>query len=393
MAEKIMVTRSSMPPFEEYIEMIAPLWESVWLTNNGPLHKQFELALMQYLKVPHLSLMTNGHMSLELSLQAFGLSEGDPEAEVITTPFTFASTTHAIVRNGLKPVFCDIRRDNYTMDPGKIEELITGKTKAIVPVHTYGSFCDVNRIHQIAEKYHLKVIYDAAHTFGIRVSRSLITPQLAALLPDNKEDEHGGMVSASVFGDASILSFHATKVFHSVEGGCVVYSDPAIGERLYHLKNFGIMSETDVEGVGANAKMDEFRAAMGICNLKHIEEEIAKRKVRAERYRSFLSGCAGLTLPPEQEGVCSNYAYFPVLFEDAFPKNRDEVYEELRRQNVFARRYFYPLTSQFSCYEGMFDPSRTPVALDVSERVLVLPLYADMPLETVDRICACITGS
>lgn len=371
---KTLVTRSSMPPFEEYVEKIKPLWESVWLTNNGALHQQFEQELKNYLKVSGISLMTNGHMALELALQALGVTGQDEDGEVITTPFTFASTTHAIVRNRLKPVFCDIRRDNYTIDASKIEALITDKTKAILAVHVYGSPCDVYTIGEIAGKYNLKVIYDAAHAFGVRIKKGADDPGIAE------------------FGDASMLSFHATKVFHTIEGGAVTFSSPQTGDRLYRLKNFGIMSETEVDYVGANAKMDEFRAAMGLCNLKYIDREIQKRKVKVERYRANLKGARGITLLPEQEGVISNYAYFPVLIEDEFPKTRDEIYAELQEENIFTRRYFYPLTSQYSCYKGKFDAFQTPVAEEIAERVLCLPLFADLPEETIDTICGLVTA-
>lgn len=371
---KTLVTRSSMPPFEEYTEMIKPLWESVWLTNNGDLHKEFEKELKNYLKVQGLSLMTNGHMSLELAIQALGIAGQEEGGEVITTPFTFASTTHAIVRNRLKPVFCDIRRDNYTIDTSRIEALITGKTKAILAVHVYGSPCDVYAIDEIAEKYNLKVIYDAAHAFGVRIRRG--------------EEELG----IARFGDASILSFHATKVFHTIEGGAVAFPAPRTGDILYRLKNFGIMSETEVDYVGANAKLDEFRAAMGLCNLKYIDREIEKRKTKAERYRMNLQDTEGIALLPEQEGVVSNYAYFPVLIEDEFPKTRDQIYTELREKDIFARRYFYPLTSRYSCYEGKFDAFRTPVAEEIAEKILCLPLFADLPDETIDTICGLMTA-
>ncbi len=366
---KTLVTRSSMPPFEEYVAMIKPLWESVWLTNNGALHKQFEEELKNYLGVTGLSLMTNGHMALELALQALGVAGPDEDGEVITTPFTFASTTHAIVRNRLKPVFCDIRRDNYTIDASKIENLITRKTKAILAVHVYGSPCDVYKIEEIAQKYNLKVIYDAAHAFGVRIKCGTKESGIAQ------------------FGDASMLSFHATKVFHTIEGGAVAFSDTQTGDKLYRLKNFGIMSETEVDYVGANAKMDEFRAAMGLCNLQYIDREIKKRKAKTERYRMNLKEVKGITLLPEQKGVIPNYAYFPVLIEDDFPATRDEIYAELKDRNIFARRYFYPLTTRYSCYKGKFDSFPTPVAEEIARKVLCLPLFADLSGETIDTVC------
>lgn len=357
---EIFVTKSSMPEMEEYIEEIKPIWESRWLTNMGKKHEELTKRLTQYLKVPNLSLMVNGHMSLEMVLQAFDLT-----GEVITTPFTFVSTTHAIVRNGLTPVFCDIRETDYTMDPEKIERLITEKTSAIVPVHVYGNICDVDCIEAIGKKHGLKVIYDAAHAFG--------------------EEKDG--VGAGFFGDASIFSFHATKVFHTIEGGAVAFQDKKIGERLYHLKNFGIMDEGIVEDVGANAKMNEFCAAMGLCNLRHIEEEIGKRKEAAAHYRKRLEDVPGITLKVQQEGVKENYAYFPILIEgEVFGKSRDEIYETLRKQGIYSRKYFYPLTSDFDCYRGKFS-SETPVARAIAKKALVLPLWAGIPLEVIDRIC------
>lgn len=382
MSERILVTRSSMPPIEEYIDKIRPLWDSAWLTNMGSLHKEFQRQLEEYLVVPEVSLMVNGHMSLEMTLQALHL-----EGEVITTPYTFASTTHAIVRNGLQPVFCDINADNCTIDVTKIEELITEKTSAILPVHVYGQLCDVNAIYEIAKKHNLKVVYDACHAFGERVDHSVICREMVETLPLRREEDRENTIGAGNFGDASVFSFHATKVFNTIEGGAAAFSDHKIGERLYRLKNFGIMSEVDVDGVGANAKMNEFQAAMGLCNLKYIDEEIAKRKLCVERYWENLETVKGIRLLPPQKGVHSNYAYFPVIFEEGFQKSRDEVYTLLRKENIYARKYFYPLTSAFQCYQDLYDSNATPVAKKISENVLVLPLFADLPLDVIDKIC------
>ena len=283
-----MVTRSSMPPMEEYYKEIEDLWETHWLTNMGEKHEKLEAMLKEYLEVPNISLFTNGHMALELTLQAMEL-----EGEVITTPFTFISTTHAIVRNGLKPVFCDINPDDYTIDVSKIVELITEKTVAIIPVHVYGQPCDVERIEEIAKKYNLKVIYDAAHAFGVKYKG----------------------VGIGNFGDASMYSFHATKVFNTIEGGAVSYKEEELSERLYRLRNFGIMDEVTVDAVGANAKMNEFQAAMGICNLRHIEEDIKKREEIFLRYKKYLDGIEGLKLLAQKEDVEYNYSYFPAVFE------------------------------------------------------------------------------
>lgn len=365
MDNKILVTRSSMPDLEEYINEIKELWNSHWLTNMGVKHQKFQQELISYLGVDNIDLLTNGHMSIELSLQALGLTKG----EVITTPFTFASTTHAIVRNGLDPVFCDIDPQTFTMDVTKIEDLITDKTVAILPVHVYGNICNVEEIDRIAKKYGLKVIYDAAHTFG-----------------ETYKDKGIGS-----YGDVSCFSFHATKVFNSIEGGAVCFHDSDFGKELYRLKNFGIRNEEVVDGVGANAKMNEFCAAMGLCNLRHVDKEIEKRKKVVERYRQNLDNIEGIRLNPIQDNVKSNYSYFPVIFDEKiFGYSRNEVCEKLSENGIFARKYFYPLTNEFDCFHGKFDVNQTPIALHISKRVLTLPLYADLALDDVDKICKII---
>lgn len=361
MENKILVTRSSMPSIEEYMAEITSMWDSHWLTNMGPKHKEFQADLSKYLGVENIDLLTNGHMALELTLQAMNL-----QGEVITTPFTFASTTHAIVRNGLTPVFCDIDPITYCIDVNKIEQLITDRTCAIMPVHVYGNVCNIEEIERIAHKYELKVIYDAAHTFG--------------------ETYMGKGIGT--FGDASCFSFHATKVFNSIEGGAVCYKDQQLGEKLYELKNFGIHGPEEVPAVGANAKMNEFCAAMGICNLRHVDEEIEKRRKVVECYREHLSGVDGVQLNVIQDDVKSNYAYFPVVFEEnLFGASREEVFDKLAENGIGARKYFYPLTNTFECFHGEYDVTKTPVALHISKRVLTLPLYADLALEDVERIC------
>lgn len=361
MEKRINVTRSLMPPFEEYIEEIRPMWDSHWITNMGEKHQELEKELLEYLHVPNISLMSNGHMSLELTLQAMEL-----KGEVITTPFTFASTTHAIVRNNLKPVFCDINPMDFTIDVSKLEALITDKTAAILPVHVYGNICQVEEIERIAQKYGLKVIYDAAHTFG----------------------ETYRNIGTGNFGDASIFSFHATKVFNSIEGGAVCYQDEELGLKLYRLKNFGIRNEEVVDGVGANAKMNEFQAAMGICNLRHVEEEIGKRRKVVEYYRERLEGREGIRLNVIQKDVKSNYAYFPIIVEAAkFGASRDEVCRRLAENGIYARKYFYPITSSFECYQGKFNPEQTPIALKVSKEVMTLPLFGELEQKTVNKIC------
>ena len=350
-----------MPSRKEYMDEIKEIWDSHWLTNMGPKHKKLQVELKKYLKVNNIDLLTNGHMALELSMQAMDL-----HGEVITTPFTFASTTHAIVRNGLDPVFCDVNPTDFTLDTSKIEDLITDKTCAIVPVHVYGNICNVEEIERIAKKYGLKIIYDAAHTFGV---------------------EYKGRGIGN-FGDVSCFSFHATKVFNTIEGGAACFHDEQFGRKLYNLKNFGIRGPEEVEEVGANAKMNEFCAAMGICNLRHVEEEIAKRKDVVERYRENLADVPGIYLNPIQKDVKPNYAYFPVVFDEKmFGSSRNEVFDTLAENGVGARKYFYPLTNTFDCFHGKYDVSKTPVALHISKRVLTLPLYADLGLDEVDRIC------
>lgn len=368
MLDKILVTRSSMPDYEEYCEEIKSLWDSHWLTNMGVKHRQFQQDLERFLDIPHVSLYTNGHLALENILNAMNLPRG---GEVITTPYTFASTTHAIVRKGLLPVFCDIEPTWYTMDVTKIEKLITDKTCAIVPVHVYGNMCNVEEIERIAKKYDLKVIYDAAHSFAVRYKGK----------------------STACFGDASMFSFHATKVFNTIEGGAVCFSDDNLVQVLNDLKNFGIRGPEKVEFVGGNAKMSEFQAAMGICNLRHLDSEIAKRKEVVEAYRSRLSGVDGIQLCPPQADVQTNYAYFPVVFEPTlFGATRNDVFDALAANGVGARKYFYPLTNAFDCFHGEYDVNQTPVALRVSKRVLTLPLYADLSIDDVTRICNVIMG-
>ncbi|MEG1300389.1 MAG: DegT/DnrJ/EryC1/StrS family aminotransferase [Erysipelotrichaceae bacterium] len=361
---KILVTRSSMPDKEEYFKEIEELWDTHWLTNMGIKHQELEKQLRKLMNVENISLFANGHLALELAIQAFNLS-----GEVITTPFTFASTTHAIVRNGLNPVFCDIDENTYTMDVTKIEKLITEKTSAIIPVHVYGNICNVEEIEKLAKKYNLKVIYDAAHAFSIK---------------------YKGLDIAS-FGDASMFSFHATKVFNTIEGGAIAYKESRIGKKLMELKNFGIESETEVAGVGSNAKMNEFQAAMGLCNLRHIKFEIEKRKHVFDYYNSMLYNTKGIKLPKIQDNVESNYAYYPVVIdEEEFGFTRNEVYERLLEHNIYARKYFYPLTNTFKCFDGLYDVNLTPVALSISQRVLTLPMYADLLETDVEKICRII---
>lgn len=360
---KINVTRSSMPTYEEYCDEIRELFDSRWLTNGGVKHGALQSALASYLNVPCLELYANGHLALENVLEALDLPQG---GEVITTPFTFASTTHAIVRCGLVPVFCDINPLDYTMDVNKIEALITAKTVAILPVHVYGNLCDAEAIDRIAKAHGLKVVYDAAHAFGVT--------------------RNG--VSAATYGDASMFSFHATKVFHTIEGGAVCFGDQALSPILQELRNFGLRDKEDCFLAGGNAKMNEFQAAMGLCNLRHIDGEIAKRAETVKLYRERLSGREGIVLCPEQDGVKSNYAYFPVVF-DGYKYTRDQIMERLAEHDVMARKYFYPLTNGMACYRDLPTAGieKTPVATHIAERVLTLPLYADLEAADVERIC------
>jgi len=368
MHNQINVTRSSMPSFEEYCEEIKELWDSHWLTNMGVKHQQLQAQLEAYLGTPHVTLYTNGHLALENVIAAMNLPVG---GEVITTPFTFASTTHAIVRNGLVPVFCDINDVDYTMDVTKIEALITEKTCAIVPVHVYGNICDVDTIQTIADKHGLKVIYDAAHAFGVTYNGKGI----------------------GNFGDASMFSFHATKVFNTIEGGAVTFAEDTLEEVLYDMKNFGIRGPEEVVFVGGNAKMSEFQAAMGICNLRHVDGEIRKRGAVVEQYRRRLSGVKGIRLTPWQQGVKTNFAYFPVVF-DGYQYTRDQVFEMLARRGIVARKYFFPLTNSYECYKDLptAGEEKTPMAKYIADRVLTLPMYADLSQEDVDRICDIILG-
>ncbi len=373
MDKRILVTHSSMPPLDEYVEEIKEMWETHWLTNMGVKHMQLEKNLAEYLGISkdNIALFVNGHLALECIIEALGLGKeknqrGEYKDEVITTPFTFASTTHAIVRKNLKPIFCDIRPDNFTIDPAKLEALITDKTCAIIPVHVYGNLCDTENIQKVADQYGLKVIYDAAHAFAV---------------------EKDGKSSAS-FGDASMYSFHATKVFHTIEGGAVCFKDSALKPRLNEWKNFGITGPETTEFVGGNAKMNEFVAAMGICNLRHLDAEIDKRRKADQEYRRRLTGVSGIQLDMPQDGVKHNYAYFPIVVDETVAGcSRDDIFKALDEHGIGARKYFYPLTSMYHCYEGMFDSSKTPVALAVSKRVLTLPIYADLGMEDVNLIC------
>lgn len=366
--EKILVTQSSMPTYEEYIEAIKPLWDSHWITNMGKYHKELEAQLKTYLNVPQISLMVNGHMALEMAIQAMDFPEG---AEVITTPFTFISTTHAIVRNHLKPVFCDVKLSDGTIDETKIEDLITENTVAIVPVHVYGNICNIEEIQRIADKYSLKVIYDAAHAFGVTYKGKGI----------------------GSYGDASVFSFHATKVFNTIEGGAVTFSDPKFYDKLYNLKNFGIRGEELVVSVGANAKMNEFAAIMGLCNLKHIDAVIQERKIRYEKYKELLKDVPGIRFFEDKSDCEKNYAYFPIRVEETYGITRNELYDRLREHNIYARKYFYPLTSDQACFKNKYKKVDLSNARKLSEEVLALPFYEKLEFEKIKEIAELIQNN
>lgn len=356
---KIPVTISSMPTFEEYCAEIKPMWDSRWLSNRGEIHRRFEDELTKVMGVPNVALFGNGHVAMEVTIQAAGLS-----GEVITSPFTHVSTSHAIIRNGLTPVFCDINEEDLTIDDQKIESLITEKTCAIVATHVYGYVCHVTEIERIAKKHGLTVIYDAAHAFGEKING----------------------VGVGNFGDAAMFSTHATKVFHTIEGGIVSFSDKERFKALDNITNFGFTGNDTIGYIGTNARMNEFEAAMGICNLRHINAEIARRKAAADRYTERLSDVKGIRLIKPQAGVEYNYAYYPVIF-DGYKMNREQVLEELAKHDVIARRYFYPSVDSAECYQGKYPAEKTPLSHYYAERVLTLPLYADLSVEDADRVC------
>lgn len=364
-SSRIFVTRPSLPPYEEYIEMIRPLWESYLLTNMGKYHRELEEKLKEYLQVSELSLLVNGHMALELVIQAFDFPEG---GEVITTPFTFVSTTHAIVRNRLKPVFCDVKPEDGTIDENKIEAMITEDTVAILPVHVYGHVCNVSQIQRIANQNNLKVIYDAAHAFGVRYKGKGI----------------------GSYGDASIFSFHATKVFNTIEGGAAAFSDRKLYDRLYNLKNFGIRGEEFVADVGTNAKMNEFAAAMGLCNLKYVTIAIRRRKERYDLYREKLEGIKGILFLDGNTDASNNYGYFPILVEKEYGEDRDELYNRLRENNIYARKYFYPLTSDQTCFHEKYKFTQIVNARSLANKVLTLPLFEGLEKKQIEKVCRII---
>ena len=366
--DKITVTQPALPPLDEFIPYLQQVWDRKWLTNKGPFHQQLEEELADYLGVKYISLFCNGTLALLSALQAL-----DIQGEVITTPFSFVATTHALWWNKITPVFVDIEPRYMNLDPDRIEAAITERTTAIMPVHVYGNSCAVDKIQQIADKHNLKVIYDAAHAFGvIQEGRSVL---------------HAG--------DLSILSFHATKVYSTIEGGAIVSHTPEMKHRIDNLKNFGFRSETVVEEPGINGKLNEVQAAYGLLQLKYVDDFIEKRKQIAECYRRQLAGIPGISFPEEIPGVRHNYAYFPVLVdEQAYVMSRDCLYEKLKEHNIFGRRYFYPLISDFEPYRNLpsAQSENLPVAQKIAEQVLCLPIYPDLREQDVKLIVAVISG-
>lgn len=364
-SNSIPVTRSSLPPFEEYCREIKELWETRWLTNRGEKHFLLERALESCLNVRCVSLFVNGHSALECALEALGIGR-DGRDEVITTPFTFASTTNAIVRKGLQPVFADIYRGNCTIDVASVESLVTERTGAIMPVHVYGNICDVDSLERLARKFDLKLIYDAAHAFGACV----------------------GDRSVASYGDASVFSFHATKIFNSIEGGAVCYSDPNLRAVLERFANFGLSEDGEIAYPGGNAKLNEFSAAMGLCNLRHFDEELEKRERAVKRYQQRLGGLRAITLCGDGGFSDPYFSYMPIAVDSAYPASaRDELFRRLAEYGIKTRKYFYPLTSESSYIADSAPAKSTPVAFDMSRRVLTLPLYADLTTSDVDRVC------
>lgn len=361
----IPVTQPSLPELSEFIPYLEQIWENKWLTNNGPFHQQLEAELCEHLGVEHISLFNNATIALITALQALRIT-----GEVITTPYSFVATSHSILWNGLTPVFVDIEKDGFNIDYKKIEEAITPKTSAILPVHCYSTPCDVEGIQKIADNYGLKVIYDAAHAFGVNYKGQSILK----------------------YGDLSILSFHATKVFNTFEGGAIISPDAKTKLRIDRLKNFGIADELTVTAPGINGKMSEINAAFGLVQLKHIKNAIEKRKQINKIYRKELAQVNGITIYPEHNLANNNYSYFPILVESSFRLSRDELYDLLKANNILARKYFYPLISNMPMYRGIESSkaSMLPIANAVSSKVLCLPIYKDLTIEDLFKIINCI---
>lgn len=375
----ITVTSPLLPDLGEFNKYLKEIWDSKWITNNGQFHQQLEKALAEYLGVPYISLFTNGTLPLITALQALRIT-----GEVITTPYSFVATTHALWWNGIKPVFVDIDPATGCMDPNKIEAAITPRTTAIMPVHVYGKPCDVDAIQDIADKYGLKVIYDAAHAFGVKVDS-----RQSKMLSKGE----GDYVSILNAGDLSTLSFHATKVYNTVEGGAMVMHDAKMKQRIDYLKNFGFANETTVVGPGINSKMDEIRSAYGLINLKNVDKAIEARHQVAIKYREALKDVKGISYFNDMPGVVHNYSYFPIFVDaEQYGMTRDELYFKMREQNVWGRRYFYPLISEFSTYRGLESAGREnlPQAHKMADTVICLPMHHLLSDENVQRVIDCI---
>ncbi|MFZ6689422.1 DegT/DnrJ/EryC1/StrS family aminotransferase [Undibacterium sp. SXout11W] len=357
----VYVTRPALPPLEELMPYLQKIWDTRVLTNCGPFHQELEQALCEYLGVKHICLFANATIALVTALKALRI-----EGEVITTPYSFVATAHSLLWNGIAPVFVDIEADTLNIDPAKIEAAITPKTTAIMPVHCYGTPCEVDAIQRIADNYNLKVIYDAAHAFGVK-------------------NQQGSILN---YGDLSVLSFHATKVFNTFEGGAIVCPDAKTKKHIDNLKNFGFVNETTVVASGINGKMSEINAALGLLQLKHIDGFIEKRKMIDHAYRKMLVGIKGIRCLLDVTAYDTNFSYFPILVSPEYPLGRDGLYEMLKTHNIFARRYFYPLISEFSMYRGLAssDKHHLPVADNASKQILCLPIYPDLEMETVEAI-------
>lgn len=363
---KIGVTQPALPPLDEFMPYLRQIWERKWITNQGPFHEEFEKELSAYLGVKFISLFTNGTLALMTALKALNI-----RGEVITTPFSFVATTHALWWNQIKPVFVDIDSETLNLDPARIEEAITSETSALLPVHVYGNPCNIEAIQHVADKYGLKVIYDAAHAFGVKK----------------------GNQSILNFGDLSVLSFHATKVFNTIEGGAIICHDGKTKHHIDNLKNFGYRDETVVEEPGINAKMNELQAAYGLLQIKYINQFISKRRSITIRYRECLYDIPGIQYLQDIVNVSHNYAYFPVLVSsELFGRSRDELYYKLQEHDIFGRRYFYPLISDFPMYHNIPSASKAnlPVASEISGKVICLPIYPDLDLDNVTKIAKII---
>ena len=366
-SNNIYVTKPFLPPLEDFIPYLEKIWKSGFITNSGPYHQQLERELCSYLGVKHISLFSNGTIALITALQTLRIT-----GEVITTPFSFVATSHALMWNGIKPIFVDIDPKSFNLDPKKIEAAITPQTTAIMPVHCYGQSCDVDAIEKIAQIYNLKVIYDAAHAFGVKC--------------------HCG--SLLNHGDLSVLSFHATKVFNTFEGGAIISPDEDTKKRIDQLKNFGFVDELTVTSPGINGKMSEFNSALGILQLKYLDEAINKRKIIDAMYKDGLAKVVGIEVPRTGVDLAPNYSYFPILVKPTYPLKRDELFEKLKGSGIYARRYFYPLISDFPMYSGLptSSPANLPVATKVANEVICLPIYPDLGFDAVKKITDLIGG-